>query len=318
MAGDHLRLLILVLALDAAIGYPEVLFRRIGHPVTWMGAAVELCERHLNPSARSFAARRVGGAIALLLILVAACGIALSIGWLDFLPLTVICGAALMAQRSLYVHVLAVAEALEDGGLEAGRRAVARIVGRDTDALDAHAVCRAAIESLSESASDGVAAPAFWLAFAGLPGCVFYKAVNTADSMIGHRTEKYEAFGWASARLDDLVNLVPARLTALLIAAAALFIRDADATAALRSAWRDGRKHKSPNAGWPEAAMAGALGLKLAGPRIYDGELVDSVYMGDGRYRARVEDIYRALSLARIAALLQFLLILVLALLTTL
>jgi adenosylcobinamide-phosphate synthase len=194
---------------------------------------------------------------------------------------------------------------LEKGGIEAGRQAVGAIVGRDTADLDEAGVSRAAIESLAESFSDGVTAPLFWMVIGGLPGAALYKTINTADSMIGHKDSRYRAFGWAAARLDDLVNLPASRLSALLLVTAAALVPDADRAGALRSVLRDGRTHRSPNAGWPEAAMAGALGLRLAGPRTYDGEVVDDHWMGDGRAEATPSDILRALRLFRVACRLQ-------------
>jgi adenosylcobinamide-phosphate synthase len=197
--------------------------------------------------------------------------------------------------------VQAVSDALERS-LVAGRKAVAEIVGRDTSELDRGGVARAGIESLAENTSDGVVAPVFWLLLLGLPGLVLYKAINTADSMVGHRDARYLEFGWASARLDDLVNLVPARLTALLFAFAAMFVGGSEGAAALRAAWRDAPSHVSPNAGWPEAAMAGALGLVLGGPKSYDGRKIDLPKMGDGRV-PEPADIGRALQLYRVALL---------------
>ncbi len=186
--------------------------------------------------------------------------------------------------------------------MEAGRAAVSQIVGRDPESLDEAAVSRAAIESLAENFSDGIVAPAFWLGVGGLAGGVVYKAVNTADSMIGHRTEKHEDFGWASARFDDLVNIPASRLTALLIVCAAFFVSGASAENAWRAVWRDAGKHRSPNAGWPEAAMAGALGLALAGPRVYGGVTVHDATMGaGGRREVSAADIRAALKLYRAA-----------------
>jgi adenosylcobinamide-phosphate synthase len=218
----------------------------------------------------------------------------------------VLIAASFPAQRSLYDHVKAVADALDVGGLSAGRQAVSHIVGRRTSALDEAGVARAAIESLAENFSDGVVAPAFWLAVAGLIGGALYKTINTADSMIGHHTPRFESFGWASARLDDLVNLPASRLAALWIVLAALIGGVTPGRAALQTVRRDAPRHRSPNAGWPEAAMAGALGLKLAGPRVYGEALVDDAFMGDGRRDANVADIRRALQLYRRAAILQF------------
>jgi len=206
-----------------------------------------------------------------------------------------------------------VAVALEKQGGEAGRAAVSHIVGRDTEALDEAGVARAAIESLAENFSDAVVAPILWMAIAGLPGAALYKGINTADSMIGHRTPRYEAFGWAAARLDDLVNLPASRLSALLLVAAAALSKDASAAEAWRAIWRDAARHRSPNAGYPEAAMAGALGLSLAGPRVYGGVRVEDALMGDGRRDADTADIRRALALYRRADAILIALVAVLA-----
>jgi adenosylcobinamide-phosphate synthase len=203
--------------------------------------------------------------------------------------------STLIAQRSLYQHVANVRTAFAEGGLAEARQAVAMIVGRDPEQLDEAGVSRAAIESCAENFSDGVVAPVFWLALFGLPGILVYKAINTADSMIGHRTTRYENFGWAAARLDDLTNLAPARLAGGLLALAAPLVRGSIA-AAWRVMRRDATKHRSPNAGWPESAMAGALGLALAGPRIYGGTTVDDPFLNaEGRQAATPEDIGRAL-----------------------
>jgi adenosylcobinamide-phosphate synthase len=215
------------------------------------------------------------------------------------LLLVALAASSLLAQRSLHAHVARVAAALETGGVEAGRAAVSHIVGRDVSVLDEAGVARAAIESLAENFSDGVVAPAFWLALGGLPGGAIYKAVNTADSMIGHRTPRHEHFGWAAARLDDLLNLPAARLSALLLVAAAALTKGASAADASGAVRRDASRHRSPNAGYPESAMAGALGLKLAGPRAYAGVQVEDAFMGDGRREATAADIRRALSLYR-------------------
>jgi len=213
--------------------------------------------------------------------------------------------AVLVAQRSLYEHVAAVAEALDAGGLGAGRNAVRRIVGRDPMSLDAHGVARAAIESLAENFSDGVVAPVFWYLVLGLPGLFAYKIANTLDSMIGHRTPRYRSFGWAAARFDDLLNLMPAPISGLLFVAAAVFAKNGRPDRALAIMLRDGRKHHSPNAGWPESAMAGALGLALAGPRHYPEGLVADPWLGDGSARAVTSDIARALHLYKLACLIE-------------
>lgn len=298
-----LLLAFLSLVIECALGYPDRLYRAIGHPVGWMGRLIGRLEAALNRPEWPAHLRRFSGAGALVLLV----GLAGGAGWaLQALPgsgvaglaLTALLASTLLAQRSLAAHVAAVAAALEGQGLDAGRRAVSMIVGRDTAALDEAGVCRAAIESLAENFSDGVVAPAFWLALLGLPGAAAYKAVNTADSMIGHKSERYRAFGWAAARLDDLVNLPASRLAALLIVAAAFLARQGSPAGAWRAVRRDARRHRSPNAGWPEAAMAGALGLALAGPRSYGGQTVEDAVMGEGgRRAASAADIRRALRL---------------------
>jgi len=203
----------------------------------------------------------------------------------------------LIAQRSLHDHVRRVADALEKDSLTAAQEAVSHIVGRDPGVLDEAGVARAAIESLAENFSDGIVAPVFWLAAAGLPGGAVYKAINTADSMIGHHTPRYQAFGYATARLDDLINLPASRLSAVLIVAAAALTPTACAKEAWRTVARDASRHRSPNAGYPEAAIAGALGLALAGPRVYHGTEVADAMMGSGRRAATAADIRAALSL---------------------
>jgi adenosylcobinamide-phosphate synthase len=309
----HVFTSLIALLIDAACGYPQWMFDRIGHPVSWIGRLIAWCEERWNRTGLSFAWRRFNGLASLLLVL-AVVG-ALSVGFeivteaLLPAPLTVLLlGAAastLIAQRSLYKHVAAVAEALENDGVSAGRRAVGMIVGRDTAVLDEAAVSRAAIESLAENYSDGVVAPLFWMVVGGLPGAALYKAVNTADSMIGHKSERYLAFGWAAARLDDLVNLPASRLAALLLTIAAAFSPGLDTRGALQSVLRDARRHRSPNAGWPEAALAGALNVRLAGPRSYGGTIVDDVWMGSGNSNLSAADIRRALRLYRLACLVQ-------------
>jgi adenosylcobinamide-phosphate synthase len=216
-----------------------------------------------------------------------------------------VAACTLIAQRSLNQHVEAVAVAFEQGGIADARGAVSRIVGRDTSVLDEAGVSRAAIESLAENFSDGVVAPIFWLLIGGLPGAALYKTINTADSMIGHRSERYAAFGWGAARLDDVVNLPASRLSALFICSSAFLLSDTSGRHALQAVRSDANRHRSPNGGWPEAAMAGALGLRLAGPRIYGGVLVADHWMGHGRANAGASDIRRALHVYRTACLLQ-------------
>jgi adenosylcobinamide-phosphate synthase len=294
-------LALLALLIELMVGYPDRLARAIGHPVTWIGRLIGALDIAWNRATVGDGTRRLMGVVALLLVLAVAGGTAFALqrGLLRLpygLVIVALLASTLLAQRSLHAHVARVAAALETGGLAAGRAAVAHIVGRDTAALDEAGVARAAIESLAENFSDGVVAPAFWMAIAGLPGAAAYKAINTADSMIGHLSPRHAAFGWGAARLDDLVNLPASRLAALLIVAAALPDRAAAAWHAVRC---DAPRHRSPNAGYPEAAMAGALGLALGGPRLYGGAPVDDARMGDGRRAATAADIRAALALYR-------------------
>jgi adenosylcobinamide-phosphate synthase len=296
-------LALIAMLIELCFGYPERLFSAIGHPASWMGRLIDALDRLLNSDSAGPKARRFAGTIALLLILLIVAAIAVIVQHellrLRFgLLLVALLAASLIAQRSLHRHVADVADALDKGGLAAGQAAVARIVGRDPDSLDTAGVARAAIESLAENFSDAVVAPVIWLVIGGLPGIALYKAINTADSMIGHRTARHEAFGWAAARLDDLVNLPASRLSALLLIAAALS-RKGSAAAAWRAVRRDASRHRSPNAGYPEAAMAGALALSLAGPRVYGARRVADAFMGDGRIDADAGDIRRALALFR-------------------
>jgi adenosylcobinamide-phosphate synthase len=308
--------------LDVTVGYPQAVYRAIGHPVTWMGAFVAALERRLNRPTLAFAVGRASGVFALALYLGAVgvvAGLVSSLapsGAIGFAALALL-ASSLPAQQSLDRHVLAVARGLEQGGLAAGRSAVAKIVGRNPETLDEAGVARAALESLAENFSDGVVAPLFWIALGGLTGGALYKAVNTADSMIGHKTERFLAFGWAAARLDDLVNLPASRLAALWLIAAAAVTPDALAREAWITVARDAGRHRSPNAGWPEAAMAGALGVRLAGPRVYGRTRVDDPFMGDGRAAATASDIRRGVALYRRAAAIEIAALGLLALLST-
>jgi adenosylcobinamide-phosphate synthase len=275
-------LLLPALILDAALGEPKWLWSRLPHPAVLMGRAVGFADARLNDGAQ----RKHKGVAAMVGLGI----IAMLLGWLirmvpDYGLLEVIAAAILLAQRSLVQHVQAVADALRIS-LGDGKRTVAMIVGRDTAAMDEAAVARAAIESASENLSDGVIAPAFWFLIGGLPGLMLYKITNTADSMIGHRTPRHEQFGWAAARFDDLLNWVPARLTALIIAAAH---GRWDAAGPIL---RDAALHRSPNAGWPEAAMAVSLNLSLSGPRSYNGVMTDFPFVyPEGRRGAGPDDI---------------------------
>lgn len=293
----------LSLLVELGLGYPDRLVRAIGHPVIWIGKLISFLDDRLNRATDTDTTRRIWGVVALAVIVAVPAGIAFVaerlFGLVPFgILLTAIAASSLVAQRSLGSHVKAVADALDSGGIVNGRKAVSQIVGRDPESLDEAGVSRAAIESLAENFSDGITAPAFWLAIFGFAGAAAYKAANTADSMIGHRTKRHEAFGWAAARFDDLINLPASRLTALLIVLAAFLVPGTDPKQAWQGVWRDAKKHRSPNAGWPEAAMAGALGLALAGPRAYGGVMVDDAYMGDGgRREANAQDIRAALRL---------------------
>ena len=297
---------LLALAVDSAVGWPAWLYARIGHPVGGFARLIQACEQQWNRPIFSEASRRRAGVATMLLLLLVAGGggfavqyaLVASLGAWAWSVIALLAAPGL-AQRSLYDHVLPVARALEARQLQAARRAVGQIVGRDTAALDEAGISRAAIESLAESFCDGVSAPLFWLLLLGLPGIWAYKAINTADSLIGHREQRWRAFGWAAARADDIANLVPARLAGLLVCIAGM---RGFATMA-----RDAGKHASPNAGWPEAAMAGVLELRLAGPVAYDGAMHDKPWIGSGRSDANAGDLRRALRVYARACLLLWL-----------
>ncbi|MXN49620.1 cobalamin biosynthesis protein [Shinella sp. AETb1-6] len=317
-----LFILFFALVLDRLIGDPDAIWRRVPHPVVLFGQAIGLMDRLFNGKRLSAETRRFNGAACIAVLLAASVLLGFvmhrllaAIGPLGLL-VEVVVVAVFLAQKSLLDHVRAVSEGLKQGGLEGGRRAVSMIVGRDPATLDEHAVCRAGIESLAENFSDGVVAPAFWYALFGLPGLFAYKMLNTADSMIGHRNAKYLDFGWASARLDDLANWPAARLSVLFIAAGAWLAKGkAFARLAVSTALRDAGLHRSPNSGWPEAAMAGALGIGLAGPRIYGGQRVDEPMMNaSGRTTATPADMDLALRIFSAACAALSFTILVLAL----
>jgi len=301
-------ILLMALALDALIGDPDALWGRVGHPVRWMGHLIDLADRYFNREEQPDPVRRNAGmsTMVFLVALSITAGIALHMlitgGWAGLVGEAVIV-SILLAQRSLYDHVARVSLALAGGDLAAARRAVSTIVGRDPDSLDEAGIARASIETMAENYADGVVAPAFWYLFGGLPGLIAYKMINTADSMIGHRTPRHLEFGWAAARLDDLANWAPARLAGIVIAAVAFSIGGSarDAFSAMRAS---APRHRSPNAGWPEAAMAGALDVAIAGPRIYDGDTVDDAWMNpSGRKDAGPEDVARGLRLLIAACL---------------
>jgi len=297
----HLFVAFVAAIIDRLLPTPEALVRAIGHPVMWMGSAIERIENDLNLPDMPAAERRNNGVLMLAVLVATSVAAArlLQIG-LGFLPLSWLLEAAIatifLAHNELAGSVRAVAIALGRSPDEA-REAVGQIVGRDTSEMSEAEISRAAIESLAENSSDGLIAPLFWLALFGLPGIVAYKAINTADSMVGHRTERYAAFGWASARLDDWVNWLPARLTGLFYVAGAAFLSRGSPRDAWETMLRDARRHASPNAGWPEAALAGALGYGLGGPRAYGGEVLRLAQMGDGRRDLDAGDIRLSLQL---------------------
>lgn len=299
-AASAAAVMLVAILADALTGEPEALYRRVPHPVALLGRLVLALEGTLRRVGDRRWRQTAGGVV----LVVVVAGAAASIGWgveraASAVPggwvVAGVVASCLLAQRSLVQHVAAVAAGLRRS-LADGRAAVRRIVGRDPERLDEAAVGRAAVESLAENLSDGVIAPVLWGLLLGLPGLCAYKAVNTLDSMVGHRDDRYRHFGWASARLDDLVNVPASRLTALLLVLAA--VGGASPRGAIRAVRCCARRHRSPNAGWPEAAMAGALGLRLAGPRSYGGHLVDDAWMGDGRAEVGPEDIERGIRLA--------------------
>ena len=300
---NQLALATLALLIEGFVGYPPLLQGSIGHPAQWMGRLLDFLDEGLNDPEATPANNRINGVIALVVLVVCFALPAVIIaqvlaripyGW----AVNMLLALPFIAQRSLVDHVSAVARALPQS-LVLAREEVGKIVGRDPNSLDESGVAKAALESLAENASDGVVAPVFWYAVLGLPGLVAYKAINTADSMIGHKSEKYLNFGWAAARLDDLVNLPASRLTGLLFAGAARVLGEAQMKSAWAAMLRDASKHNSPNAGWPESSMAGALGFAFGGPRSYHGEVVNLPTMGNGRTPQDAKDIEAGLALLR-------------------
>ncbi len=321
ISPDALFVLALALAIDAVTGDPDRIWRRYPHPVVWFGKAITWLDLRCNRETAGFMVRRTAGIVSLLGVIMVFAGSAwlmqralalLPLGWM----VEALLASVLLAQRSLHDHVIRVARALATDGLEGGRKAVSMIVGRDPLSLDSSGVARAAIESTAENFSDGVVAPAFWFAVAGLPGLVAYKVVNTADSMIGHRNERHHAYGWAAARLDDGMNLLPARLSGILLACCAPLV-SGSSLKSLSVMGRDAGLHRSPNAGWPEAAMAGALGLALAGPRRYGASIVDDAFLNaEARRDANASDIIKALRVMIGACVALFTLVVTLGLLS--
>lgn len=292
MLDSTLALLLLALVLDWYLGEPSFLWSRLPHPVVLFGKAVSWIDRSLNRDGDSDREKYRKGAIGISgLILVTLVAGSMLDGFLELFGIfgfafEVLLVFTLLAQKSLYEHVQAVSTALREDGLEGGRTAVGNIVGRDPSQLDHSGVCRASIESLSENFSDGVVAPAFWYLVFGLPGILAYKMINTADSMIGYRSEQYEWFGRVAAQIDDLANWLPARFSAVLIAIGCGMSKGLEAIRySLICALRDSGLHRSPNAGWPEAAMAGGIGVALGGPRRYAEETVGQAFINAGGKR---------------------------------
>ncbi len=303
---DQFWILLIALTIDAVIGDPHALYRVIPHPVMVLGNLISWLDARWNRPERSNAARKRLGVCLLLVMITISYGagfaivqarLAIPYGWI----LEVVMVYLLIAQNDLYKHVNAIANGLRDHGIEGGRQAVAMIVARDPSRLDEGGVSRAAIESCAENYSDGIVSPLFWYVMLGLPGLLAFKAVSTLDSMIGYLNDKYRDFGWASAKFDDVLNYVPARLSGWIFVAAAAVVPGADAKRARRIMLRDCRIHHSPNAGWPETAMAGALGVRLLGPRQYDGYKVDDPWIGEGPFDLTFRDIKRALKIYLVA-----------------
>ncbi|MGE5538393.1 MAG: adenosylcobinamide-phosphate synthase CbiB [Gemmatimonas sp.] len=307
MRADSALVMLMALALEAALPQSWV-WERVPHPVAILGSIIDRVDRRLNRETRSFRARMVRGAVVAVFLTGLAFGAGLLLdslfrsiphGWLGEAAVIIV----MLAQRSLFEHVQRVERRLAVGKLDSARAAVAKIVGRDVNVLDEHGVARASIESLAENFSDAVVSPMFWYLVLGLPGLLAFKAISTMDSMIGHLTPRYAAFGRVAARLDDAANFIPARLSALLLSIAAMCVPAGRPAGALLTALRDGHRHRSVNAGYPEAAAAGALGLALGGPRSYGGETIDEPWLGAGGASATVTDIRRALILYVVACM---------------
>jgi len=291
--------MLVALALDAMVGWPDRLYARIGHPVTWLGALIEALDKRFNRDAWLAWTRRLAGVgvaigvTALIIVIGAGLQAVVPEGGASVLLVGVLAWP-LVAARSMYDHIVNVARPLAADDVEGARKAVSLIVGRDPNQLDAAEIRRSTLESLAENTSDGIVAPLFYGVIFGLPGIMAYKAINTLDSMIGHRNERHGDFGWAAARLDDLVNLIPARLTGLIFALVGKRTRPA-----FRVMGRDAANHRSPNAGWPEAAMAGALGVRLSGPRSYGDHVADEPWLNGDSPDPAQNDLAEGLALFR-------------------
>jgi len=317
-AFDPLVLLLLALALDAMLGSLGPVFRLVPHPVVVIGGLIAKLDHKLNRPQRSHTDRALRGALSVIIVVALTGSLGCGVQWLTFhhdfgWVVEVFFMTALLAQNELYRAVRRVSLALQYDGIQSARTAVSNIVGRDPQQLDEHAIARAGIESLAENFSDGVVAPVFWYVLFGVPGLFVYKAVNTLDSMIGYRNDKYQAFGFTAAKLDDVLNLIPSRLAGLIIAIAATVSPRANPFRAFGTMWRDASKHKSPNAGWPEGAMAGALGIALAGPRKYPNHTQNDPWIGNGTAQATDMHMDRALYLYIVACLINVLIVAVIS-----
>ncbi|MGC6413017.1 MAG: adenosylcobinamide-phosphate synthase CbiB [Candidatus Puniceispirillaceae bacterium] len=293
----YVLIMIIALGLDRLIGWPDGLYRRLSHPVVAMGWLIGTCDTYLNRSDWPDYLRRFCGVITVLILISVSGGVALLV--VELLPddvfgtvLITLIAWPFLASHSLHSHVLAVAKPLAAGDIDGARFAVSMIVGRNAEKMDKAAIARAALESLAENTSDGVVAPLFWGVIFGLPGLVVYKAINTMDSMIGYRSERYRDFGWAAARLDDVVNWIPARLTGLIYVLVSPQMRYS-----YKIMRRDAPRHRSPNAGWPEAAFAAALNLRLSGPRLYDGQMSADPWLNEKGADPDAGDIEKGLDL---------------------
>ncbi len=291
-----LEMIAVAWAIETLFGWPQWVHRWISHPVAWIGWLIAQLELCLNKPSLGHAIRYALGTMTSILVIMATVIISIAlVSLISRLPCALlveaILASSLLAGRSLYDHVATVGKALQAPTIEPARDAVRHIVGRDPNILDRPGIVRAALESLAENTSDGVTAPLFWGALLGLPGIAAYKAVNTLDSMIGHRTERYHAFGGFAARLDDAMNWIPARLTGL------LFVLASARWASMGTMVRDAPYHRSPNAGWPEAAMAGALGVRLSGPRVYGTDLSTDPWLNGDAPDPVLSDLQRGLRL---------------------
>lgn len=306
MSSFSLWIVVAALVIDGVVGDPDWLWRRLPHPVVWFGKLIELGESLNRPAQQTATRGKTMGALLLLALLVIALFVGfllqtllLSLGFPGQIGVALV-GSMFLAQKSLYEHVARVYLPLSQGNLANARYAVSMIVGRDPDKLDEAGIARAAIESTAENYSDGIIAPLFWFVLLGLPGLLAYKAINTADSMIGHKNDRYFHFGWASARLDDMANWIPARLTMLILLLAPASQLTGSRKETILVVVKDATKHRSPNAGWPEATMAGRLGISLSGPRIYDDKVTDEPYVNENGLKIiGAKEIKNALDLYR-------------------